>query len=93
MSRLNQTLLLVSNLFIGLAVVSAVTSVIPVIWSLTEYGWAYFVRTLPNTLPMMLTAFFSCAFLTACSLMAGLGIRKFLSVADTVSAIRRKLEA
>ena len=89
---LNRSLLLLSNTFFVLAAVSAVTSLLPFIVALWG-GWAQFIRSLPYDLLMMLTTVFSFAFLTAFTLMAGLGIRKFLSVADTVSAIRQKLEA
>lgn len=93
MTRLNRMLLLLSNIFFGLAAASAVTSVLPFVKIILDYGWQVFRLDPGFEWWIVILVFFPCWFLTVCALMPGLGIRKFIGFADDLEAVRRKLEA
>lgn len=93
MTRMTRLLLLLSNFFIGLAALSAVTSVIPFVIILKDYGWHVFRVDLGSDWWFVILVFFPGLFLTACTLLSGLGIRKFIEFADDLKAVRAKLES
>lgn len=93
MTRLNRMLMQLSNLYFGLAAISAVTSVLPFVKIILDYGWQVFRIAHPYEWWLVIMLFFPFLFLTACSLMSGFGIRKFIEFADDLEAVRRKIEA